>query len=387
MFSELIREDRTSRRYFFMVLVVFLLSYIFGASSKWTNNIFYVLIALPGLFFLIRERGANLFSHSLGWTWLVFLLWFLIPAYLSADGQFYKHILYVALFVFIVAGLQTHTAFRSVWFARALFWIIAFYVYAYALYAYATGVFIFGGRVGLYPARMENVIYISIWMWCALALAMPLWVRNRCRVEAGAAVLLALVAVTFVMQTRTALVGAAFLFSAWTCYALWRFPKVASLWLLALSVLGLATLWLLKDFAWFNSLFERGDSYRIELFRIMVGEWRDCGWMLGCGVNFRTEELLGGGMPIQHPHNIFVSLGVYTGAGALLLFLVLMVMTLVQAVRYRDPWGMYLACALVMLNFDGGKLIGNPDELWPLVLLPAALLMGRAVSERTLDRT
>jgi hypothetical protein len=45
----------------------------------------------------------------------------------------------------------------------------------------------------------------------------------------------------------------------------------------------------------------------------------------------------------------------------------------------RDEWGVYLACALVMLNFDGSLLIGNPDELWPLVLLPAGMILSRAL--------
>ncbi|MNL88987.1 hypothetical protein D3C87_2190520 [compost metagenome] len=56
-----------------------------------------------------------------------------------------------------------------------------------------------------------------------------------------------------------------------------------------------------------------------------------------------------------------------------------MAVTLWQAWRLRDIWGMYLACALLMLNFDGSLLIGNPDELWPLVLLPAAMILGRGL--------
>jgi hypothetical protein len=229
---------------------------------------------------------------------------------------------------------------------------------------------------------MENVIYTSIWLFCALALAMPAWVRERRWGEALAAVVLSLVAVSFVLQTRTALVGAAFLFSAWACWALWRFPRLAGGTLLACALLGGVTLWLVKDALWFHNLFARGDSYRSELFWVMVGEWQNCGWALGCGVEFHTDKLLGGHMPIQHPHNIFVALGLYTGGVSLVLFLVIVAMTLVQAIRLRDPWGLYLACALVMLNFDGSKLVGNPDELWPLVLLPAALVMGRGLQHK-----
>jgi len=31
----------------------------------------------------------------------------------------------------------------------------------------------------------------------------------------------------------------------------------------------------------------------------------------------------------------------------------------------------------VVLNFDGSKLVGNPDELWLLILLPMALIINQ----------
>ncbi|MGG5287660.1 O-antigen ligase domain-containing protein [Pseudomonas shirazensis] len=386
MFEKIGKQGAMSRQYFAAAVIVFLLSYVLLASAKWTNNIFYAFVALPGLVFLIKERGAGVFSHKLGWAWMLFLLWFLVPAVVAGNGQFYKHILYVALFVFIVGGLLNPEVFRSQAFARALFWVLCLYIYGCAAYLYLSGEFAFGSRVALLPARLANVIYASVWLFCALALAMPAWIRGRRWVEAFSAVVLSLVAVSFVLQTRTALVGAAFLFAAWACYALWRFPRVAGLGLLACAVLGGVGLWLAKDAQWFHNLFVRGDSYRIELFQVMVGEWRNCGWLLGCGVEFHTDKLLSGVMPIQHPHNIFVAMGLYTGGISLVLFVIVMAMTLIEAIRLRDPWGMYLACALVMLNFDGSKLIGNPDELWPLVLLPAAMVLGRVVQQQQRSR-
>lgn len=381
LFSGVNVENRTSRRYFGVVTIVFLLSYILMASSKWTNNIFYAFIALPGLVFLIKERGAGLLSQPLTWAWLVFLLWFLIPAAIAGDSQFYKHILYVSVFVFVLAGLVDPDTFRRPLLVRGLFWVICLYIFGYAAYAYLKGLYPVGQRVAILPARMENVIYASIWLFCALALAMPAWMRERRWIEALGAVVLSLVAVAFVLQTRTALVGAAFLFAAWAVYGVWRFPKRGLLGLLLVVVAFAVVFWQVHDKPWFLSLFDRGDSYRIELFQIMTGEWRNCGWMLGCGVEFVTTQTLTGGMPIQHPHNIFVALGLYTGAVSLLLFLLVMAITLWQAWRLRDAWGLYLACALVMLNFDGSKLIGNPDELWPLVLLPAAMVLGRVLQQ------
>jgi hypothetical protein len=36
----------------------------------------------------------------------------------------------------------------------------------------------------------------------------------------------------------------------------------------------------------------------------------------------------------------------------------------------------------VILIFDVRLLIGNPDELWPLVLLPAAMILSRVLKAR-----
>lgn len=373
------RSAKNTSIYFGAVLCLFLLSYVVGWSSKWTNNLFYVLIALPGLVFLIKERGAGLLKQPLAWGWLAFILWFLVSAAVDVGFQFYKHIFYVLLFVLIAGSLTDPEFFRSPRFVRAQFWILCFYIFASAVHSWVTGEFAFGSRVGLLPARLQNVIYASIWLFCALALALPMWFRERRWVEAGLAIVLSVVAVAFVMQTRTALVGAAFLLGVWVLYGVYRQPKAVSGGvLIGALIMGLA-LWMVHNEAWYQALWSRGDSYRIEIFQIMVGEWRHCGWTLGCGVNFHTSQLLHGSMPIQHPHNIFVALGLYSGAPALVLFVGLMLATLWQAWRLRDTWGMYLACALVMLNFDGSLLIGNPDELWPLVLLPAAMILGRVL--------
>ena len=371
--------------YFSAALVAFILSFILWDSAKFTNNLFYALIALPGLFFLVKSRAPGMFSGSLGWTWLVFILWFLVPAFYSGDFQFYKHVAYVGLFVFVVAGLTNIEFFNSSRFIRAQFWIICLYIFASSIHSWMTGQFVFGQRVAILVGRLDNVIYASIWLVCALGRAMPVWSRERRWVETGCAMVLTLIAVALVMQTRTGLVGAVFLAGLWALNIVYRYRARGALALLALVLVTSLSLWLCRHEPWVQLLFARGDSYRVELFEIMTGEWRNCGWLLGCGVEFVTTKTLTGGVPIQHPHNIFVAMGLYTGAISLVLFIAVMALTLWHAVRLRDGWGWYLAAALVMLNFDGSKLVGNPDELWLLVLLPAVLIYGRVVRERRLE--
>ncbi|WP_454867414.1 O-antigen ligase domain-containing protein [Pseudomonas farris] len=369
----------TIASYFGAALCLFLLSFVVGWSSKWTNNLFYSLMVLPGLVFLIKQRGSGLFKQPLVWAWTAFILWFLVPATIAGQFQFFKHVFYVWMFVMVIGAFTDPQFFRSPVFVRGQFWILALYIFGCALYSWISGEYAVGSRVALLPARLQNVIYAGIWLLCALALALPIWLRERKLIEGAVAVVFSIFAVVFILQARTALVGVVFLLGIWLLYGLYHKPRlVGSVVALGVVVLGLLFL-MVHDEAWYQSLWARGDSYRIEIFNIMVGEWRNCGWMLGCGINFHTAQLLDGWMPIQHPHNIYVALGLYSGGGALALFVVLMASTIWQAWRLRDVWGVYLACALVMLNFDGSLLIGNPDELWPLVLLPAAMILGRVL--------
>ncbi len=386
MLSEKFDINPKVAAYFSGVLVLFLLSFIVGDSSKLTNNLFYALIALPGLIFLIINRGAGLFSDRLGWLWLAFMLCFLVPAFYAGDFQFYKHIAYVALFVFVLAGLVNVDFFNRGLFARSQFWIVFLYILLSSIYGWTIGKFQFGERVGILPARLDNVIYASIWLFCSLGLVLPVLQKQGRWVEAVAAVLLSLFIVSFVVQTRTALVGAAFLGGLWALHAMRHHKKQGAIVVAGLALLALLVMWLVKDEAWVKLLLKRGDSHRIELLQIMVGEWRNCGWLMGCGVDFHTTQTLTGGMAIQHPHNIFVALGLYTGTLSLLLFVAIMALTLWYAWRMRSAWGVYLASALVMLNFDGSKLIGNPDELWVLVLLPAVMIYAQVVRERRLKQ-
>ncbi|MFL1526890.1 O-antigen ligase domain-containing protein [Pseudomonas sp. O230] len=368
--------------YFGLALCLFLLSFVVGWSSKWTNNLFYGLMVFPGLVFLIKEKGAGLLKQPLAWGWVAFLLWFLVPASIAGEPQFFKHIFYVLMFIMVVGAFTDPQFFRSLAFARAQFWILTLYIFICAIYGWSSGELPFGARLALLPARLQNIIYASIWLLCALALVMPVWIRERKLIEGGLGIVLSLFAVLFVMQVRTAVVGAAFLMGCWLLYGLCQKPRLfGSILAIVLVVLG-GLYGVVHNELWFESLLSRGDSSRVEIFHIMVGEWQRCGWTLGCGIGFHTDQLLAGVTPIQHPHNIFVALGLYSGALALVLFVVLMAASLWQAWRLRDAWGMYLACALLMLNFDGSLLIGNPDELWPLVLLPSAMILSRALKAR-----
>ncbi|MDL0438989.1 O-antigen ligase family protein [Stutzerimonas frequens] len=365
--------------YFTPALVLFIVSFLLLPTSKMVNNVYYVLLALPALGGLLLRRGRGIQLSTALWLWAALCAWFVVVGALSADGQYFKHVLYMVLFVLVVSQLVDPEPLRMPLFSRGLFWILGVYVLGSAVVYWLTGRYALGERVLWLPGRMTGPIYTSMWLACCFALALPTWLSQRRWLELSAAALLAVFCMAYVLQSRSGLVGmlaVGGLAAGWLALHRARYL----LWLgFASLLLVIWTLFVIREVPEVASLFARADAGRFELWRILAGEWLDCGLWLGCGMQHVTEATILGGAPIQHPHNIYMALGLYSGLVSLLIFLALIVVVLQRAWRGRDPWGLYLFTALVVLNFDGSKLVGNPDELWLLVLLPMALIINQRV--------
>ncbi|SFA61498.1 O-antigen ligase [Metapseudomonas otitidis] len=361
--------------YLTLALIAFVAAFLLLPTAKMVNNLYYAALALPtfaGLW-VLRDR-----LPPLGWPvacWALLLIWSLAVGVSDGGGQYVKHVLYVALFLVAASRLVSPDFFRSELFARGLFWVLILYVTGSAIVYWITGRYAVGERVIWLPSRMSGPIYTSMWISCCFALAMPYWVTGRRWLEMGAALALALFCVSFVLQSRTGLVGLSLVMGLALLWAVRSGGRLLiSLVGLLVAVVGVGvTVWWLYP-EYHALILERGDSGRLDLWRIMMDEWNNCGILRGCGVEFHTAVTINNGTPIQHPHNIFIAFGVYNGLPALLLFLAISLLALAKAWKFRDPWGLYLCSALACLNFDGSQLIGNPDELWVLILLPLALL-------------
>lgn len=376
-------ENRRSA-YFSFALLAFIASFLLLPSAKAVNNVYYTTLGLPALCVLLW-RGRELLRPSADMLlWGLLLVWFAIVGIWSADAQHYKHILYVAVFILITSRLADPFPFRTPLFARGLFWVLTIYVLGSALFYWSTGRYAVGERVLWLPARMTGPIYTSLWLACCFALALPIWVRQQRWLEAAAALILVVFCMGYILQSRSGLVALAVLLAL--AGIMFRTNSRTLWWgAVAMMMVSLATLFAAREVPEVASLFSRADAGRLQLWSIMWGEWLDCGLWAGCGVDHRTEQLLSTGQAINHPHSIFLSLGVFAGLVALLIFLAWMGLVLRHAWLQRDPWGLYLLTALIGLNFDGSKLVGNPDELWLLVLMPAGLLCNKVACKSVVE--
>lgn len=368
-------------RYFTLAVLVFLISFLLAPSNKAGNNVYYVLIALPAIPALLFHPRVNLAlcrPEVLLWGGLV--AWMILQGWIVDDlsAQYLKHILYTVLFLLVVGRLISPHPFRTSIFARGQFWLLQLYFLFSILYFWIYGDY----SPGLRQIPMLGRLWGqggAIWLAAAFVLAFPVWILERRWAEFIAAFSLCGIFLIFVMQTRSALVGlfGALLlgYGAWT---LFFFPRARIKMISGIAgilILGLL-LW------WFSpivqSLISRADSYRFELWSLLWQDLQNCGVWLGCGGEFRAIGFLSDGSIFLHPHGLYQSFAVHTGLVSLLFFLPIIFWALRTAWKNQDAWGAYLLTGLFAKCFDGGQLMGNPSDYWPVILFPIALIANSA---------
>jgi hypothetical protein len=288
--------------------------------------------------------------------------------------RYLKHILYTVLFLLVAGRLICPHPFRTPIFARGQFWSLQLYFLFSTLYFWIHGDYSPGLRQLSMLGRLGGQGG-AIWLAAALILALPVWIRERRWAELAAALFLSEVSLVFVMQTRSALVGFGVLVLGCGAWML-RFSPRAGVKLIS-GIAGVLILGLLLW--WFSpivrSLFARADSYRFELWSLLWQDLQNCGVWLGCGGEFHSARSLSNGMVILHAHGLYQSFALHTGLVSLLFFLSIGFWTLRTAWKNQDAWGAYLLTGLLAQCFDGGQLMGSPDEYWPVILFPMALIM------------
>ena len=112
-------------RYFSWTLTVFIFSFLILPSAKSVNNVFYVLLLLPGIIFCVLDRAriaASLTGSGIVFTLaLAFVLWIGVTSAASGTTQSLKHLFYVGVFLLSASRLVVPGCFSDPRFGRSLF--------------------------------------------------------------------------------------------------------------------------------------------------------------------------------------------------------------------------------------------------------------------------
>lgn len=368
------------KNYFSYALLLFMASYFVLPTAKMVNNVYYVFFALPALFYFFYTKMSFLKPRVGVLLWLVFFVVVGISGlYNSSSAQFFKHILYVLIFVLVCIFLIEKPFFFSNKFYLTCFWLVSAYVLFSAISFWVSGKYSFGERVLWLPARMTGPIYTSMVISAVFSLCLPIWINNKRYLELTFAVVISLFNIMFVVQSRSGLVSLIFVAAIYLAYVFYKAHGTKKT-LIVFSLLSLVVLVLaafIENIPVANQLVARADSGRFELWSKTLDDFNNCNALFGCGTHFQSESTISGLHPILHPHNVFLSLLLYTGVLSLLIFLAICIYSLYLSFQLKNNWGLFLLSSMVGLNFDGSHLVGNPDELWLLLIFPIVMIMSR----------
>lgn len=364
--------------YFTYALLVFLISFFVLPTAKMVNNVYYIFLALPAIFYIFKSRFSAFRASYSVFLWLILLSAFTLSGFVhDADLQFYKHLVYVFLFLSVCVFFIRKDLFFSNNFYRMSFWIVSFYVLFSAVFYWVTGEYGFGERVIWLPARMTGPIYTSMLISALFSVSLPAWIKQGNYFEFFMGLVISLFCMAFILQSRTGIVS--LIFVSFCFFIYFFYTRKGVVFVLLYSIPALILLGLVFAFSdslpVVDQLVRRADSGRFELWQQVLKDYSECGFLLGCGPGFQSERLILESYPIVHPHNIFLALLVQTGIVSLALFLLICAWALYSSFLNKTYWGLYLLSSMVALNFDGSHIVGNPDELWVLILLPIFMIM------------
>ncbi len=354
------------------------------------NNVYYALLAVPALIYIYRSRFIDFKASYMVFAWLALLFVYAISALINGvDFQYYKHLLYVFLFLSVCVFFVKKDFVFNDGFYRLSFWMVSFYVLSSSVVYWISGKYGFGERVIWLPARMSGPIYTSILISALFSASLPVWLKDKRYIELFFALSLALFCMSFILQSRAGIV--AMLAVAFVYLAHFVYLRKGVFYTVFFVILSFSLVFIVYFFSEsipvVDQLIKRADARRFELWGLLLKDFESCSYLFGCGARFKSDLLIRGELPINHAHNIFLALLVHTGIVSLVLFLLICIAALRLSYVNKNYWGMYLLSSMIALNFDGSQLIGNPDELWILILLPIFMIMLKSNRFSATDKT
>ncbi|GEM_PF-3823058 len=368
--SRIFTKLAPSERYWASIFFIFFCAALLPFGSGPQKVSFYLGIVFPALVFSTREEYRRLVGNP----YLLLPVALCVYALLrSADPDAALSTL-KALFTFLLLALgamKVPTAQPAVVKRGALLFITALliYVLANAIHQAMTQNWLPGQRLGKLFGGVENVIFCTALLVCALVVYSWACLREndyRSLIIANAVVM---TSAFWLMQSRTALPAWAGSMAILAACAIPPSDRRRVLPWLFLSMLAIGALGI-------PALLERGNSYRVEIWTHYLAEMRECGALFGCGWGLDRPFTTHDGSAIPHPHSIYVQHLFWGGFTGLALLLLTLLPPLIAGIRQAHfaAWALLPGC--IALLFDGrGVITSNLNQRWFLAAVPLAFLI------------
>ncbi|UZE12497.1 bifunctional O-antigen ligase/aminoglycoside phosphotransferase family protein [Pseudomonas sp. B21-053] len=384
--------NNTSNRIFdFICLWILPLGYLlllcalfFLPGRSLHHKLFYGLFSIPSLIALcLRPRELKeLIREPVFIALLMFAAWALLSLCWgpqdneSIPGQS-KPALHTLL---LFAGSYLLVRYRSeiiqpLLFSAAIVGLIAsvYNLYMFA-HIYEPGMRLIGAGAFDNPLLSSHIFGFFCAYWLSLSMTCKrrqvLWLS----LPAMGVMFIAVIAT----GSRTPLVALT-LAALWLCFICWNRRSVVLLAALAASGLGVIVLFS-------RMLIERGDSFRLEIWQMVLQRIAEHPW-IGHGYNASLALDPGVGYNLQEPHSFVLGVLYYVGIFGLLPWLFFQAWGLLSSWRYRVQPLFIIASTWLIFGIgagltEGGGIISRPKEHWFLLWIPLALIAALSINQR-----
>lgn len=350
---------------FAVLFGLFCVAFYLPLSSKATNNIFYVGLALPCLgWLLLKPNALVLLVRPFGWFFVLIIALSVLDARGVAG---LKKALYLLLFFCSCLLLQ-----RRRWDVSALYevcaWVgvgvLAFITVDWIWIWQNSGKFL---RYGRFLGEPINPVHFSLIISSAMIYIWLFRLADTCErrspwmLSVGLFLLVcAVLLCATVFQSRSTLVGLVLFYVGYLIYRRMIFLGLATL--LALGALGALLFFVGVD----ELLLRRGFSYRLDIWQDAWGRLiAVCGFWTGCG----SDEYLFLGR-FEHPHSGYFAMLYRSGLFGVLLFFLFALLWSVYVLRVRSKWFLLSLFGWGSLLTTSNGVLTSPQPLWIYFWLP-----------------
>lgn len=377
---------------FFVLFFLFLLMQFAVTASAPHTIFFYVLVTPAALCYLWQNRGAGyaVAANPAIRAFALFFAFIAIHAYLHDDpAKVMRNALETALFLYLATLFFSAIGHEGRQRLLIAIGLVAGLCAAASILLYLTDpkAEIRLRPIGRADTQVLGAFVYSMGAICALAALH--WCRSMALalMLAGAIVLcLAIVVLTQSRMALAALLGSLVLGGIWLCKDKKRHLFVAG-GLVALMIAVVIAVWGDMLYVYANTLMERGDSFRGELWSVTLAKILQHPW-LGHGMMAGIDYQMTATFHTNSPHNIFLATALALGFPGLLLLLwalIVLARTLLRRGWWQEHFTFFaclliLTCTLASGMIDHSRIVKGPSPLWIVFWLPLA--MGIASSIR-----
>ncbi|ANH96271.1 polymerase [Pseudomonas koreensis] len=364
--------------YFLLLCALFFLP---GRSLH--HKLFYGLFSIPTLIALcLRPRELKeLLREPIFVAVLLFACWALLSIAWGPDGESFGGMLKPPLHTLLLfAGCYLLLRYRSdilqpLLFGAALVALVATTIFLFTFArTYAPGMRLIGGGAFDNPLLSSHLFGFFSAYWLSVTMTCKRRQMMWLSVPAMAIMFMAVIGT----GSRTPLVALT-MAALWLCFICWNRRSVGLLVGLALSGVVVVTL-----FA--QMIIERGDSYRLEIWQLVLHKIADHPW-IGHGYSATLAVDPGVGVNFQEPHSFALGVLYYVGIIGLLPWLFFLGWGLLSSWRQRVQPLLIIASTWLVFGIgagltEGGGIISRPKEHWFLLWIPLALIAALSINQR-----